>query len=151
METECYRIIRDLTRQTDLVKKNAQSDAKTQDAGLTSDLAFICGEKRQPLTKESFGNCFREACRKAGIDKSAQHVPQMQGLPWPNCKQFSDGQMMICHLFIPAQQTGEGLQWMQSASWKGTKNKHLCPHFLSCCPHLKNIQTKTITYKGKIQ
>jgi len=74
METECYRIIRDLTRQTDLVKKNAQSDAKTQDAGLTSDLAFICGEKRQPLTKESFGNCFREACRKAGIDKSAHGV-----------------------------------------------------------------------------
>ncbi|WP_246160308.1 tyrosine-type recombinase/integrase [Aureimonas fodinaquatilis] len=46
----------------------------TLDAGPTGDLAFICGDKGQPLTKESFGNVFREACRKAGVQKSAHGV-----------------------------------------------------------------------------
>jgi integrase len=40
-------------------------------AGPTGDLAFICGGKRKPLTKESFGNAFRDACRAAGVNKSA--------------------------------------------------------------------------------
>ena len=37
----------------------------TLDAGPCGDLAFICGERGEPLTKESFGNVFKEAC-KAG-------------------------------------------------------------------------------------
>jgi integrase len=48
--------------------------AATLKAGPCGDLAFICGEKRQPLTKESFGNVFREACTKAGVEKSAHGV-----------------------------------------------------------------------------
>jgi integrase len=39
-------------------------------AGPTGDLAFICGGKRKPLTKESFGNAFRDACRAAGVNKT---------------------------------------------------------------------------------
>lgn len=46
----------------------------TLDAGPTGDLTFICGDKGLPLTKESFGNIFREACRKAGVQKSAHGV-----------------------------------------------------------------------------
>jgi len=34
-------------------------------------LTFICGENGRPLTKESFGNLFREACDAAGVAKSA--------------------------------------------------------------------------------
>jgi integrase len=34
-------------------------------------LTFICGENGRPLTKESFGNWFRNVCREAGIKKSA--------------------------------------------------------------------------------
>jgi integrase len=45
--------------------------AQTLAAGPTGELAFICGERGQPLTKESFGNLFREACRAAGVAKSA--------------------------------------------------------------------------------
>lgn len=41
------------------------------EAGPTGDLTFICGASGGALTKESFGNKFREACRSAGIDKSA--------------------------------------------------------------------------------
>jgi integrase len=47
---------------------------RTIAAGPTSDLAFICGERRQPLKKEAFGNMFREACRAAGVEKSAHGV-----------------------------------------------------------------------------
>jgi len=46
----------------------------TLDNSPTSDLAFICGANGQPLTKESFGNMFREACNKAGAKKSAHGV-----------------------------------------------------------------------------
>jgi integrase len=43
-------------------------------AGPCGDLAFICGERGQPLTKESFGNLFRDACNAAGVAKSAHGV-----------------------------------------------------------------------------
>lgn len=42
--------------------------------GPTGDLAFIVGEKGQPLTKETFGNMFRAACNSAGVKKSAHGV-----------------------------------------------------------------------------
>jgi integrase len=45
---------------------------KTLDAGPCGDLTFIAGENGRPLTKESFGNLFRKACREAGLrDRSA--------------------------------------------------------------------------------
>ena len=40
-------------------------------AGPTGDLTFICGANGKPLRKESFGNMFAEACRAAGVNKSA--------------------------------------------------------------------------------
>lgn len=43
-------------------------------AGPTGELSFICGANGKPLTKESFGNLFRDACRAAGINKSAHGV-----------------------------------------------------------------------------
>lgn len=45
--------------------------ARALKAGPCGDLAFICGARGQPLTKESFGNEFRDACRSAGVKKSA--------------------------------------------------------------------------------
>jgi len=47
---------------------------RTLDNSPTSDLAFICGASGQPLKKETFGNMFREACNKAGVNKSAHGV-----------------------------------------------------------------------------
>lgn len=40
-------------------------------AGPVGTETFICGERGASLTKESFGNLFRKACRTAGVDKSA--------------------------------------------------------------------------------
>lgn len=48
--------------------------ATTLKAGPCGDLAFICGERGEPLTKESFGNMFSAAARKAGVKKSAHGV-----------------------------------------------------------------------------
>jgi integrase len=48
--------------------------AATLAAGPCGELAFICGESGKPLTKETFGNAFREACRAAGVAKSAHGV-----------------------------------------------------------------------------
>lgn len=44
---------------------------RTLDAGPCGDLAYICGVRRGPLKKESFGNDFHDACRAAGVAKSA--------------------------------------------------------------------------------
>jgi integrase len=49
----------------------------TLDAGPTGDMTYICGERGNPLTKESFGNDFRDACRAAGINKSAHGLRKM--------------------------------------------------------------------------
>ena len=43
-------------------------------AGPIGELTYICGAGRKPMTKESFGNTFRKACRAAGIKKSAHGV-----------------------------------------------------------------------------
>jgi integrase len=48
--------------------------AETLAAGPCGDLTFIAGERGQPLTKESFGNAFRAACRAAGVPGSAHGV-----------------------------------------------------------------------------
>jgi len=48
--------------------------AQTLAAGPRGDLTFIAGERDQPLTKESFGNLFRAACRAAKVPGSAHGV-----------------------------------------------------------------------------
>ena len=45
--------------------------------GPTGDLTFICGANGKPLTKESFGNAFTEACLAAGVEKSAHGLRKL--------------------------------------------------------------------------
>lgn len=40
-------------------------------AGPIGELAYICGANGKPMSKESFGNAFSDACRAAGVNKSA--------------------------------------------------------------------------------
>jgi integrase len=42
--------------------------------GPCGDLAFVAGKRGGPLTKESFGNEFKKACRSAGVPGSAHGV-----------------------------------------------------------------------------
>ena len=46
---------------------------RTLDAGPIGELAFICGKNGKPLTKESFGNAFKEACQAAGLVNRSAH------------------------------------------------------------------------------
>jgi len=46
-------------------------------AGPTADLAFICGADGKPMAKEAFANAFRDACRAAGISKSAHGLRKL--------------------------------------------------------------------------
>lgn len=48
--------------------------ARTLATGPTGDLAFVVGKRGEPLTKETFGNMFKAACEKAGVNKSAHGV-----------------------------------------------------------------------------
>ena len=48
--------------------------AATLAQGPCGDLTFIAGASGHPLTKESFGNEFRAACRLAGVPGSAHGV-----------------------------------------------------------------------------
>jgi integrase len=48
--------------------------AATLAAGPCGELTFIAGESGRPLTKESFGNLFRDACKAAGVPGSAHGV-----------------------------------------------------------------------------
>jgi integrase len=46
---------------------------RTLDAGPTGELAFICGVRGKPFTKESFGTAFKEACKAAGLFNRSAH------------------------------------------------------------------------------
>lgn len=46
---------------------------ETLQEGPTGDLAFIVGDRGQPLTKETFGNFFRKACNAAGLSGKSAH------------------------------------------------------------------------------
>jgi integrase len=48
--------------------------AETLAAGPCGDLAYICGARGEPLTKQSFGNLFRAASKAAGVPGSAHGV-----------------------------------------------------------------------------
>jgi integrase len=47
--------------------------AQTLKVGPCGDLTFIAGENGRPLTKESFGNLFRKACKEAGLKNRSAH------------------------------------------------------------------------------
>ena len=49
----------------------------TLDAGPTGELTFIVGANGRPFTKESFGNDFKDACKKAGVPGSAHGVRKL--------------------------------------------------------------------------
>jgi integrase len=50
---------------------------KTLDAGPCGDLTFIVGARGNPLTKESFGNEFADACKLAGVPGRAHGLRKL--------------------------------------------------------------------------
>lgn len=54
--------------------------AETLRVGPTGDLAYVAGASGQPLAKESFGNMFRDACKAAGVTKSAHGLRKLAAI-----------------------------------------------------------------------
>lgn len=53
---------------------------ETLAAGPTGDLAYVAGANGGPLTKETFGNKFREACDAAGVKRSAHGLRKVAAM-----------------------------------------------------------------------
>ena len=53
--------------------KNLLILKRTLDAGPTGELAFICGARGKPFTKESFDTAFKEASKAAGVLNRSAH------------------------------------------------------------------------------
>jgi integrase len=51
--------------------------AEALEAGPIGDLSFVVGERGLPLTKESFGNYFRDACVAAGVPGRAHGLRKL--------------------------------------------------------------------------
>ncbi|WP_332060783.1 tyrosine-type recombinase/integrase [Bartonella sp. CB74] len=63
--------------QTDVFLPILPELTETLKTNPTGDETFICGKEGKKLTKESFGNLFREACNAAGIKKSAHGLRKL--------------------------------------------------------------------------
>lgn len=74
--------------------------AATLARGPCGDLTFICGERGMPLTKESFGNAFKEACVKAGIaNKSAHGLRKLSATIWAE-RGASESELMAMYGWV---------------------------------------------------
>src|SRR5262245_5179560 len=100
--------------------------AETLAAGPCGDLTFIVGERGQPLTKESFGNAFREACRAAGVPGSAHGVRKIaattaanNGARLHSSRRSLDGQAMRCPRSTPELQTASKLHHRRHSTSRG--------------------------------
>ena len=89
---------------------------RTLDAGPIGELAFICGEKGKPLTKESFGNLFKKACKQAGLPNRSAH----------GCRKIAATR---------AAENGATVAQLEAIfGWKGgrmaSSPENLCPHLM---------------------
>jgi integrase len=108
--------------------------AETLAAGPCGDLTFIAGERGQPLTKESFGNLFRAACREAGVPGSAHGVRKLPppGLrtaaqPLRSSKQYLVGAAARWRRITQGRPIASGSPWKVCTCLR-TKSENLFPH-----------------------
>ncbi len=119
--------------------------AETLQAGPTRDLAFIVGERGNPMTKESFGNWFRQVSRSAGCPGSAHGLRKALATRLANNGATSHelealfgwrGGGMASPYTRKANRTKlAGSAMDKLASGRGTNN--LSPRLLEKHPHLK--------------
>jgi integrase len=103
---------------------------QTLDAGPTGELAFICGKNGKPLTKESFGNAFKDACslfnrsahgcRKIAATRAAEAGATVAEL---NARARRWRRSTLRRMIVNV------LRFRQCQRCRGrTKLQHLCPH-----------------------
>jgi integrase len=104
-------------------------------AGPCGDLAFICGESGRPLTKESFGNLFRDAATprawrspRMASARSARPALRTTVPRLPSLKRSSDGVVAASPRFTHARPTGRVWQRAPCPSSTERPENNLFPH-----------------------
>jgi integrase len=72
---------------------------RTLDAGPIGELAFIVGKRGRPFVKESFGNEFKDACRKAGINENGKAAHGMRKVAATRCAEANATVHQLMALF----------------------------------------------------
>ena len=88
---------------------------RTLDAGPTGELAFICGKNGKPLTKESFGNAFKDACRAAGLHNRSAHGCR-KICSDTRCREWRHGCRAQCDLWLEGY--GDGVALHRGCRWQ---------------------------------
>ena len=124
--------------------------AATLAAGPCGDLTFIAGEGGQPLTKESFGNLFREACRAAGVPDRRTACARLQRpgrrtrvRRSRSSRQYLDGRAgrMASHYTQSADR-----RRLRSRRWQARERKvNIYAHtFAQVCPSARKFKMKSM-------
>jgi hypothetical protein len=103
---------------------------------VTGELAYICGGRGKPLTKESFGNIFKDACVEAGVHgKSAHGLRKIgatraanNGARSTSLRRYSAGRAAGWHRSTPAPPTAPGSVNAPPKSYSRTIWQLLFPH-----------------------
>ena len=113
--------------------------AATLAAGPCGDLSFIVGESGQPLTKESFGNMFRDACRAAGFwarrmafARSRQPGRRTRARPLLSWRRSSVGVVDEWRRITRARPIARSSRSRRCTNWR-TKAENLSPHLRGRC------------------
>lgn len=91
--------------------------ATTLAAGPCADLAFICGSNGKRLTKESFGNMFREACNAANVVGKSAHGVRKIG-----ATRAADNSATV--LSLKRSLAGRAAVWLRSTSKGRIARRH---------------------------
>jgi integrase len=116
--------------------------AKTIAAGPCGDLAFITSANGKPFTKESFGNSFTEACRKAGITKSAHGIRKLAATRAANAG-ATEAQLKAIFGWTNSK--------MPTLYTKGANNRRLAKQAMHMLDHQNDQATSIPSPPGKVR
>jgi hypothetical protein len=126
--------------------------AETLAAGPCGDLAYICGARGEPLTKESFVNLFRDACKglscrdqRTASERSQRHARPMVAPLSRSWRRSSGGWEERWLPTTRGAPTEGGLPPKQSRSWRAPA-EHLFPHLCIRCGQQEEKQMKPMLF-----
>jgi integrase len=134
--------------------------ANTLAVGPCGDLTFICGERGNPLTKESFGNEFRSACKAAGLSRRSAHGLRKAAATRAADNGATEAQLEALRMDrrphgVAVHQGGKPqapLDWLDASAREREMNI-LCPHLVGRAPSpwkkLNNISGDFFEWWGR--
>lgn len=144
-----------LSRYPQSLKRGYPALQKTLDKGWTGESTFICGDRVQSSTKETFGNYFRRACNEPWINKSANGVRKInatrtanEGATLAQVKSLFGWE--ADNMASRYTKTADRRRLAREAITKLQKSWRwfLCPHLLIGRPHCKKQSIESMCYGG---